>query len=155
LEVRRLIGWVAHEPHVYPHLTVLENLVFAARMNDVCKPTHRANQLIESAGLQLCSDYLPSYISQGMRQRLAIMQAIVHEPRILLLDEPFAGLDQQSRDWLFDLIGNFVQRQRTVCFTSHDADTWKRLGTRVLHLRSGKLQEIDPGTPSCMPQRAA
>ena len=155
LEVRRLIGWVAHEPHVYPHLTVWENLIFAARMHDVSEPTHRAHQLIKSGGLQLFSDCLPSCISQGMRQRLAIMQALVHEPRILLLDEPFAGLDQNSRDWLLDLISNLVQRQRAVSFTSHDADTWRRLATRDLHLQGGNLQETGAGTPSYMPQDAA
>jgi len=155
LNVRRLIGWVAHEPHVYPQLTVWENLVFAARMHDVSNPTHRAHQLIENAGLQPCADRLPLCISQGMRQRLAVIQAIVHEPGIVLMDEPFSGLDQQSRDWLVDLIRDLRRRQRAVCFTSHDANTWKRLATRVLRLQNGNLQEIGSGMRSYKPQPAA
>lgn len=139
-QVRRLIGYVAHEQQVYPHLTVRENLVFAARMTDVHEPLRRADELLEKTGLQLFSGRLPTSISRGMRQRLAIARAIVHDPRIVLLDEPFTGLDRQGCDWLAQWIGQLSHRGRTVCFATHNAELSRRLARRVLCLQAGELQ---------------
>jgi heme exporter protein A len=132
---------VGHEQQVYPNLTVRENLVFAARMTDVHEPLERADELLERTDLKLFSNRLPTSISRGMRQRLAIARAIVHDPKIVLMDEPFTGLDRQGCDWLAQWIGQLSHRGRTVCFATHNEELSRRLARRVLCLQAGELQQ--------------
>ncbi len=139
--VRRLVGFAAHETFLYPYLTARENLVFTARMYDVPDPVRRANQLIRSVGLSLHADRWSAKLSRGMRQRLAVVRALVHDPPILLLDEPFSGLDEAATRWLVDLLLDLRTRQRTVCFTTHDPQAARSLADRILHLRSGRIEE--------------
>lgn len=154
-KVRRLIGYVAHEQQVYPHLSVRENLVFAARMSEVLNPLQRADELLETAGLALVSDQLATRISRGMRQRLAIARAIVHDPRIVLLDEPFTGLDSQGCDWLAQLINELCQRGRTVCFATHQIEWTRRLARRVFRVHAGEVHDYAPETNNFAGQPAA
>ncbi len=142
---RRLIAWVAHETLLYPHLTVRENLTFAARMCDVPRPLQRADQWLRNIGLQAHAHRLPAEISKGMRQRLSVARALVHDPRILLFDEPFSSLDAAGADWLLDLLGQLLRRGRTLCFATHDLQTARRLANRVLYLQSGLLQDVETG----------
>jgi heme ABC exporter ATP-binding subunit CcmA len=153
-EVRRLIGYVGHEQQIYPYLTVRENLVFAARMSDVSQPRRQADAILESMGMQHVSDQLAVKTSRGTRQRLAIARATIHDPRIVLLDEPFTGLDPQGRDWLAAWISQLGQRGRTVCFATHQTEWIQRLARRVLHLRAGEIHELAPEMPACTPRAA-
>ncbi len=153
--VRRLIGYVAHEQQVYPHLTVRENLVFAARMTDVHTPLRRTDELLERTGLQCFADRLPTSISRGVRQRLAIARAIVHDPQVVLLDEPFTGLDQPGRDWLAGWIGQQCGRGRTVCFATHNTELSRRLAGRVFCLQAGGLQQLAQHPHDLAPRIAA
>jgi heme ABC exporter ATP-binding subunit CcmA len=150
--IRRLIGYVAHEPHVYPRMTVRENLVFAARMNDVHDPRRRVNALLEQTELAPVADQLSASISRGMRQRLMIGRAIVHDPPILLLDEPFSGLDSHGREWLVGLIRLHALRGTTVCFTCHCADIWQQLAQRTVLLQAGEL--LDGPQHRCVADRS-
>jgi len=138
---RRLIGMVGHESRLYPHLTVRENLVFSARMYDVAEPARRTDQLLGSIGMSAYARRFPARISHGMRQRLAIVRALVHDPPILLLDEPFSGLDEEATGWLLGLLREMRARGRTVCFTTHDRQKVEHLADRVLHLASGRAEE--------------
>ncbi len=140
---RRLIGMVAHESSLYPHLTLRENLLFAARMCDVRRPADRADRLLQDIGLQGHAHRVPTRISKGMRQRLAIARSLVHDPRILLLDEPFSGLDDEGTDWLMGLLADLRNRQRTVCFATHDRRKAHRLADRIVHLQSGRIEQFD------------
>jgi heme exporter protein A len=144
-DIRRLIGYLAHEPQVYPSLTVGENLVFAARMNALSQPRQRADQMLEAVGVQHVRDQLASCISRGMRQRLAIARAIIHDPAILLLDEPFTGLDSQGCNWLSGFIDQQRGLGRLVCFTTHQSRWCRELAGRILHLEGGtvKVFEMD------------
>ena len=135
----RLIGMVAHESHLYPHLTLRENLVIAGRLHDVSGPTRRASLWLEAAGLNEHADRLPREVSQGMRRRTSLARALVHEPPILLLDEPFSGLDQAGREWLCDLLLERQRQGRTTCLVTHEDPTTRHLADRVLELRSGRL----------------
>jgi sodium transport system ATP-binding protein len=81
-----------------------------------------------------------------MRQRLSIARALVHHPRILLLDEPFAGLDAEATQWLTELLMGLGDVGRTVCFTAHDSATVARLADRVLAVRSSRVYEAQPDT---------
>jgi heme ABC exporter ATP-binding subunit CcmA len=141
-QIRHLMGYLAHEQQVYPHLTVRENLVFAARMTDVHQPSRRVDELLEQTALRLFADSFPTSISRGIRQRLAIARALVHDPRIVLLDEPFTGLDRQGCEWLAQWIGQMRDRGRTICFTTHDPEWSRRLARRALCLQAGELQTL-------------
>jgi len=142
-DARRLIGMVAHQSGLYPHLTIRENLVFAARMCDVPKPLERADELLSSVGLQTYAQRTPAEVSQGMRQRVALVRGLVHDPAILFLDEPFAGLDAAAAEWLCGLLGELRAQQRTACFAVHDADIVRRLADTVLELRTGRVHQYD------------
>ncbi|MGA2256275.1 MAG: heme ABC exporter ATP-binding protein CcmA [Thermoguttaceae bacterium] len=147
-ENRRLIGMVAHENRLYPHLTLRENLVFAARMCDVARPQNRAESLLETVGLLAHGDRTPPVLSKGMRQRLSLARALIHDPPILLLDEPFEGLDADAEHWLISLLQELRRQSRTLCFVLHDeAKTW-RLADRVLCLRQGQLLQVAAGQAS-------
>ena len=142
--LRRLIGMVAHEHRLYPQLTLRENLMFAARMCRVPEPWRQADELLQRVGLLTFADYFPGQASKGMRQRVALARALVHDPPILLLDEPFAGLDKQGNQWLMDMLLDLRETGRTICFTSHDDDQTQRLADQVFELRAGRLYEQEP-----------
>ncbi len=152
---RRLLGMVAHESRLYPHLTLRENLLFAARMCDVSAPRQRAEQLLEEAGLRRYAEHTPPLLSQGMRQRLAVARALVHDPPILLLDEPFAGLDAEGTAWLFRLFVDLRARGRTLAFVLHDEEKAFRLADRVLELRQGRLHPAAAAEAAALPTVAA
>ena len=139
---RRLTALVAHESCLYPHLSLRENLIFAGRMCDVKQPGTRAEELLRSVGLHAYADRLPARVSKGMRQRLAVARALMHEPPILLLDEPFSGLDAAGTEWLASTLGQLRDLGHTICFSTHDPQMTLRLADRVLRLQSGRVEEI-------------
>ena len=133
---------VAHENRLYPHLTLRENLVFAARMCDVARPQNRAESLLETVGLLAHGDRTPPVLSKGMRQRLSLARRLIHDPPILLLDEPFEGLDADAERWLGGLLQELRRQGRTLCFVLHDEAKTRQLADRVLHLRQGRLLQV-------------
>ena len=141
-ESRRWIGMAAHENRLYPHLTLRENLVFAARMCDVARPQNRVESLLATVGLLAHGDRLPPVLSKGMRQRLSLARALIHDPPILLLDEPFEGLDADAEQWLSGLLQELRQQGRTLCFVLHDEAETRRLADRVLQLCQGRLRPV-------------
>lgn len=155
---RRLIGWVAHETHLYSQLTVHENLTFAARMAGVLKPAGAAERWLHQVGLREYAGQFPSRLSRGMRQRAAIARALLHSPEILLLDEPFSSLDSDGKAWLLRLLRGQCDQGRTVCFVAHDPETVVSLAHRVLEVRSGRVVEVEAsglGSQPALPTRAA
>jgi heme ABC exporter ATP-binding subunit CcmA len=142
---RRWIGMVAHENRLYPHLTLRENLVFAARMCDVARPHDRAQSLLETVGLLAHGDRTPPLLSKGMRQRLSLARALIHDPPILLLDEPFEGLDADGDRWLTGLFQELRQQGRTLCFVLHDEAKVRQLADRVFCLDQGRLLQVAAG----------
>jgi heme ABC exporter ATP-binding subunit CcmA len=142
---RRLIGMVAHENRLYPQLTLRENLVFAARMCDVAQPRRRADALLETVALHAHGDRTPQTLSKGMRQRLSLARALIHDPPILLLDEPFEGLDADAQRWLMRLLSELRQQGRTLCSVLHDEAKTQQLADRVLCIDQGRLRQVSPG----------
>jgi ABC-type multidrug transport system ATPase subunit len=145
---RRLIGMVAHESHLYRHLTLCENLVLAARLQSLDEPAQRAARWLDAAGLKRFADRLPEEVSQGMRLRTSLARALLHDPPILLLDEPFSGLDPAGKEWLGQtLLERRIQGQ-TTCLVSHEHPTTDRLVSRTLELRAGRLRRSDGPEPA-------
>lgn len=151
-EQRRLVGMVAHDSRVYANLTLRENLLFAARMCAVPAPARRAEALLERIGLRSSGDRQVRQISQGMRQRLALARALIHDPPILLLDEPFSGLDVAGREWLAGLLDEQRSGGCAVCFATHGEEQTRQLADRTLVLRDGSLVGKQGGADAAMDQ---
>jgi ABC-type multidrug transport system ATPase subunit len=137
---RRLVGMAAHDGFLYPHLSARENLIFAAHMYAIADPGRQADNLIQAAGLGLYAFRQARRLSRGIRQRLSILRAMVHNPKILILDEPFAALDAAGINWLGSTLQELRGSECTLCFTSHDLLLANTHADRVLELRSGALE---------------
>lgn len=136
------IGSLEHECGIYSHFSVRENLVFAARMFNVGQPADRAEELLTQWGLQRFADERLHSLSRGIWQRVAVARSIVHDPEILLLDEPFNGLDADGCDVLTRLIETWRAIGRTICFSTHQLEFAERLANRVVCLRRGLANEL-------------
>ena len=138
-KVRRCIGFLSHRTLLYGDLTVEQNLRFYAQMYDLEDAPTRIAELVERMGLKAWRSELVRTLSRGMQQRLAIARAILHNPPILLLDEPDTGLDQHAADMLNDLLKAVDISQRTVLMTTHNLERGLSLGNRVVILAKGKI----------------
>ncbi len=137
--IRRYIGLVSHKTLLYDDLSAEQNLRFYAKMYDVPHPQERIETVVQQVGLWgRQKDPVRTY-SRGMQQRLAIARAILHNPPILLLDEPDTGLDQYAADMLGNLLAAVDAGKRTVLMTSHNLERGLSLGNRVLILMNGKI----------------
>ena len=141
-ERRRLIGMVAHDSRLYPQLTLRENLVFAARMHGLAEPRRCADGLLEQIGLAAHADCRPAHISRGLQQRMAFARAVIHAPAILLLDEPFSGLDAEGSRWLATQLCVLRDQGRTICFSSHDPARMEQVADVIYELRGGRLAAV-------------
>jgi cytochrome c-type biogenesis protein CcmF len=137
------IGMIAHACQLYPNLTLLENLLFAARMTGCGQPRKQALEWLERVGLLSHADWLPRRISHGMRRRASIARGLIHQPGIIFMDEPFSGLDRKGRAWLAKLLTELQCQKKSICFTTHDRHQADQCAARVLVLRDGTLQAID------------
>ena len=135
-EIRRCIGYVPHQTLLYDELTAYENLKFYGTMYDVPNLQQRIHELAEKMALSTYLYVLIRTLSRGIQQRLSIMRALLHNPKILLLDEPETGLDQQARTMLGEVldIGN-----RTIIMSSHRLESGLELGDRIAILASGRI----------------
>ncbi|MDW8098836.1 MAG: heme ABC exporter ATP-binding protein CcmA [Anaerolineae bacterium] len=138
-ELRRYIGLVSHTPLLYDMLTGEENLRFYARMYDLRDAEARIAAVLEQVGLMhRRRDPVRTY-SRGMVQRLAIARAILHDPPILLLDEPDTGLDQQAAEMLHHLIRKLGGEHRTILMTTHNLERGLEWADRVALLVNGRI----------------
>ena len=143
-ELRRFIGLVSHKTLLYDDLTADQNLRFYARMYDVADVSQRIEFVLTQVGLWgRQHDPVRTY-SRGMQQRLAIARAILHNPPILLLDEPDTGLDQHAADMLAKLLHAVDVSQRTILMTTHNLERGLSLGNRIVILAKGKIVYDSP-----------
>jgi len=148
--VRRRLGVVSHQPLLYGDLTAEENLRFYGRMYSVSNLENRIDKVLALIGLSRRRRDLVRTFSRGMQQRLAIGRAVLHDPEVMLLDEPHTGLDQDACAMLNHVLGEVAARGRTVVMTSHDLSVAGNLATRFDILSHGKIaasvqrSEIDP-----------
>jgi heme exporter protein A len=118
--VRRRLGVVSHQPLLYGDLTAEENLHFFGRMYGLTDRPARVRQVLELVGLYPRRRDLVRQFSRGMQQRLAIGRSVLHEPQILLFDEPHTGLDQEASAMLDEVLREIASGGRTVVMTTHD-----------------------------------
>jgi heme ABC exporter ATP-binding subunit CcmA len=138
-EVRRNMGILCHQTYLYSELTCQENLLFYARMYGVVDPLLRSREMLRLVGLDRQSDTLVRSLSRGMQQRLALARAIVHEPLVLLLDEPDTGLDQHWAGVLRDLVAERTAQGGTTLLTTHNLERSLDLADRVAVLNGGRI----------------
>jgi len=138
-EARRQIGLLSHQPLLYGDLTAEENLRFFGAMYDVPNLNVRIDQLFDQVNLADRRRDRARTFSRGMQQRLAIARALLHDPAVLLLDEPFTGLDPQASDRLEQLLHTLNDGSRTVVMTIHDLERGWALCTRALVIARGKI----------------
>jgi len=148
-------GMVFQQANLMPWRTVLENIKLPLEVKNVDEQSARqkANEMIELVGLQGFEDSLPRDLSGGMAQRVAIARALIHDPDLLLLDEPFASLDAMTRERMWTELSHIWQmRQKTVIMVTHSINESLFLADRVLVLtqRPGKIKmdiEVDLPRP--------
>jgi heme exporter protein A len=138
--VRGRVGLLAHEPLLYRDLTAIENLRFHARLHGVA--AGRAGELLEAVGMARRADEPVRALSRGMAQRVAICRALLHEPELLLLDEPLANLDPGAADAVAPLIGRASGATRVLI--SHDVEQGLAEADLVLGLRGGRPDLLAP-----------
>lgn len=137
-DVRARIGLLAHDLFLYPELTARENLTFFGQLYGLDEVEGRVDRALDQAGLSARADDQVSGLSRGMRQRVALERALLHEPRLILLDEPFTGLDQASTERLLE---RFRERQRAGCLVivaTHDLEIVDGILTRAVFLSNGR-----------------
>ncbi|PYP36766.1 MAG: ABC transporter ATP-binding protein [Gemmatimonadetes bacterium] len=143
---RRAIGWIGHESHLYDHLTVRENLLFWASLYGVPAAAReaRAAGVAERLGLTDRVERPVWSLSRGLAQRAAIARALIHDPRVLLLDEPFTGLDLAAAAELRVLLGELRGAGRTLVLATHNVDEGVELATHVAFQRRGRIVHFAP-----------
>jgi heme exporter protein A len=144
--IRAQLGMLGHDLFLYPELTARENLTFFARLYALPQPARVAAGALDRAGLAERADDFVSGFSRGMRQRVALERALLHDPRLILLDEPFTGLDQTSTA---ALVERLKERQREGCLivlATHDLDVADGLLTRAIYLKNGRMVASDTET---------
>jgi heme exporter protein A len=137
-DARRPIGLLSHQSLLYDELTLFENLLFAARLYDVPDPRARADAALAAQGLLDRRDDRPRGLSRGMQQRAAIARALLHDPALLLLDEPFTGLDAIAADRLRSLLREHCHGARAMVIVTHHASEAWELATRIGVLVGGR-----------------
>ena len=137
--LRARIGVLGHDLFLYPELTARENLQFFANLYGVTDAAARVASALESAALEARADDLTSAYSRGMRQRVALERALIHSPRLVLLDEPFTGLDDASASSFIARLRSLRQEGRIVILATHDLDLADGLLDHALFLRDGRV----------------
>ncbi|PIE36247.1 heme ABC exporter ATP-binding protein CcmA [candidate division KSB3 bacterium] len=138
-EIRALVGVLGHHSFLIPTLTAYENLKFYGQMFGVNNLKQRIKTLLEWVGLIDHRNQTIETFSRGMQQRLSIARTILHEPRILLLDEPFTGLDQDGIALLKNVLQDFLREKKTIIMTDHDFARGLEFSTKVLIVNHGEF----------------
>ena len=138
-QVRARLGVVSHLPLLYGDLTAEENLRFYSRMYGVLDYETRITEVLSMVGLESRRRDLVRTYSRGMQQRLAIGRAVLHDPEVMLFDEPYTGLDQDASAMLDDVLKTVAAQGRTVVMTSHDLARAEDLATRFDILSRGVI----------------
>lgn len=140
---RSRVGWIAHETLVYDELTGRENLTFYGEMYGLEELESKIDYWLERIDLSDAADRRVENYSRGMRQRLSIARALLHDPDLLLLDEPFTGLDRKGRQTVISLLEELRDKQKIIILASHDLRILDDLADRLMVLRRGKVSHFE------------
>ena len=138
-QVRRATGFATHQPMLHSDLSAEENLLFYAHLFGVNSPRERVNELLKLLELDPRRKNLVRTFSRGMQQRLTLARCLIHTPSVLLLDEPYTGLDQRAASILNDLIGRLRTQGCTIMLTTHDLTWVSGMLDELIILNRGRL----------------
>jgi heme exporter protein A len=138
-DLRRRIGLVSHESLLYKDLTVHDNLMFYARLYEVPNPEERVREMIRRVDLEAKTSVLVRALSRGMKQRVSLARAFIHDPGILMLDEPFTGLDERASSILDSFLNEFKQAGGALLMVTHNIERGWRHADRVVVLDKGRV----------------
>ena len=141
-QARASMGWLSHQSLLYDHLTAAENLSFFARLYQLDDRADRVRHALAAAGLESREDTRVRTFSRGMKQRLALARATLHDPSILLFDEPYTGLDPDATTALTVELEAQRQSGRTCVLVTHRPEVAVDLVDRVLILRAGRVSHL-------------
>jgi heme exporter protein A len=139
IEIRKKIGVISHETYLYHELTAAENLRFFGRMYDTKNIEARIDELIKQVGLGYRKNDRVRTFSRGMKQRLSIARALIHDPPILLLDEPYTGLDQHASTTFDRILSSTNAHGKTRILISHDIERGIAMCDRAIILTNGNI----------------
>jgi heme ABC exporter ATP-binding subunit CcmA len=144
---RRKMGFIGHGISVYDELSALENLMLFGKLYDLPDPRKSALEWLDRTGLARVANGLVREFSRGMRQRLAVARAFLHEPSVLLLDEPFTALDDKAIAVLQRLLREALAAGKTIVMSTHQLREALELATHVAMLTRGQVAFFGPSTP--------
>lgn len=152
IDAKRRLGYLPENPPVYPELTVRQYLTFVAEIKDVPRTRRRAcvDRAIDRANVREVADKRIAALSKGFKQRVGLAQAIVHEPKVLILDEPTSSLDPKQRVEVRDLIVA-LRGEQTIILSTHILPEVSQVTDRVVIINRGKVMAVD--TPDALSQR--
>jgi heme exporter protein A len=136
---RRRIGVLGHGISLYEEMSAAENLRLFAKLYGVANPEQRVDEMLERTGLDRVRDGLAREFSRGMRQRLAVARVFLHDPEILILDEPFTALDDRAIAVLQTLLNDMHARGRTIVMSTHQLREALELATHVAMMQRGQI----------------
>jgi ABC-2 type transport system ATP-binding protein len=143
-ETRRLVGVIPETPQLYEDLTALENLHFFARAHGLRPPRGQLGEALGRQGIAPLAGRVVATLSKGQKQRVSLACGLIHEPPVVLLDEPFSGLDVESREALRETIRSLAQDAKTVLVSSHDLSDVDALCSTVSVVMSGRVVADGP-----------
>ena len=141
IKVKKLFGYLPHSSLLYDHYTPLENLLFFGELYGVKDVENRARQLVNEVGLSFFINEPVKNFSRGMIQRIAIARAIIHEPKIMLLDEPHTGLDQGAITILNNVVLSMKEKGCTTLIVTHDFKQAAEICDRIIIVKNGKIAD--------------
>jgi ABC-type sulfate/molybdate transport systems ATPase subunit len=151
---RRNIGWLSQRPALFPHLSVLENVAFGLDALPRAQRIERSNAAMERFRCEHLATRRPSQLSGGELQRVALARTLVRNPRLLLLDEPFGGLDLSLRESILDDLRQWQQRENApVVLATHDVAEACRSASHIVRLDSGRVIAQGPPETVLLPER--
>jgi heme exporter protein A len=149
-ELRRLIGYVGHQPMFYNDLTAVENLRHYTRLYQCPQPEARIEEAIRTAGLTAHQHKPVRSFSRGMQQRLSIARALLHDPRILLFDEPYTGLDQEAAHHLDQQLQRLHHPGCLILLAAHRPGRLINIASHIAWLQNGRISHHIP--VECLPE---
>ena len=138
-KARARIGWIGHATCLYATLTARENLLFAARLHRVPRAAARVDSLLADSDLSHAADRLAGTFSHGLARRLAIARGLVHDPPVLLLDEPFTGLDRRAAQGLAERLDGLRQGGKTLVLVTHEFQWAARVADAAIVMADGRI----------------
>lgn len=142
MEVRKIVGYLPEHNPLYLDMYVKEYLEFIAGLHKINKPTNQVKKMIETVGLQIEQNKKIGALSKGYRQRVGLAQALIHNPKVLILDEPTTGLDPNQITEIRNLIKQ-IGKEKTVLFSTHIMQEVKAICDKVIIIKQGKLVAND------------